>query len=297
MSWKEVYHQGWTLASAEKATILRCEVGSKAYGTSVDESQSDRDEMGVLLEPLRIILTKDNPKPFVYRDAVEREGTHNAKSKAGDLDLKLYGLKHFCHLALNGNPDVLMLLFTKPLVADARGMRLQELRQSFLSQQCIPKFKGYMQGQRLRLQGLLGQKDVNRPELVEKYGYDTKYAMQMIRLGLQAVEIISTGQITLPMASAQLCKDIRVGAYTQPQVVEFGRELEDLIDKFAKTTPLPEKPNSDKVWDFAGSLYLELWKCHAFDNEVQRGVLMSSEQRAKAWSDGNKKEQREGEGL
>jgi hypothetical protein len=36
----------------------------------------------------------------------------------------------------------------------------------------------------------------NRPELVAVHGYDTKYAL---RLGLQGVELLSTGRITLPV--------------------------------------------------------------------------------------------------
>lgn len=254
------------IAEAEKATILRCEVGSKAYGTSVDDN-SDRDEMGVMLEPLRTILTKDLPKPFVWRDATQREGDVNAKSKAGDLDLKLYGLKHFVRLALGGNPDVLMLLYTKPITADARGMRLQELRDKFVSQEAIPKFKGYLNNQRLRLLGLKGQKDVHRPDLVEKYGFDTKYAMQMIRLGYQGLELISKGTISIPMhpVQAQVCKDIRLGKFSEPMCIEMSQDLESMIDGAILATPLPPKPDTECVWEFAEGVYLEYWKCRDFD--------------------------------
>jgi hypothetical protein len=39
----------------------------------------------------------------------------------------------------------------------------------------------------------------NRPELVAVHGYDTKYAMHALRLGLQGIELLSTGRITLPV--------------------------------------------------------------------------------------------------
>ena len=41
----------------------------------------------------------------------------------------------------------------------------------------------------------------NRPELVAVHGYDTKYAMHALRLGLQGIELLTTGRITLPVPS------------------------------------------------------------------------------------------------
>jgi uncharacterized protein len=34
----------------------------------------------------------------------------------------------------------------------------------------------------------------NRPELVAVHGYDTKYAMHALRLGLQGIELLTTGR-------------------------------------------------------------------------------------------------------
>lgn len=263
-----------TIDEAKQKSILLCEVGSKAYGTSVDDN-SDIDLMGVQLEPLVTILTKDIPKPFVWRDAAQREGTHNAKSKAGDLDLKLYGLKHFVRLALNGNPDVLMLLYTKPLSGDARGMRLQGMRDKFISKDAIPKFMGYLNNQRLRLLGEKGQKDVHRPDLVEKYGYDTKYAMQMIRLGLQGLELAQTAYISIPMPAddAEDCKDIRLGKWTEADCIDYAKYLEAEIARCkGNHSPLPDKADADFVWDYTASTYLEHWKCQAFDASVQAAM-------------------------
>lgn len=54
---------------------------------------------------------------------------------------------------------------------------------------------------------------VQRPELVERFGYDTKFAMHAVRLGLQGVEYVETGKITLPSPDAQLLQAIRSGAF------------------------------------------------------------------------------------
>jgi uncharacterized protein len=49
-----------------------------------------------------------------------------------------------------------------------------------------------------RLCGRKGQKNIHRAAPEEKHGYDTKYAMHVIRLYLEGMEYIETGKITLP---------------------------------------------------------------------------------------------------
>jgi hypothetical protein len=57
---------------------------------------------------------------------------------------------------------------------------------------------GNLHGQKERLLGSRGQR-VNRPELVQAHGYDTRYAMHAARLGYQGLELLETGELTLPM--------------------------------------------------------------------------------------------------
>ena len=40
---------------------------------------------------------------------------------------------------------------------------------------------------------------MNRPELIERFGYDTKYAMHALRLGFQGTEISTEARLSLPM--------------------------------------------------------------------------------------------------
>lgn len=70
------------------------------------------------------------------------------------------------------------------------GRQLQLLAPAFASRQAGRRFLGYLEAQRQRLVGERGQRDVNRAELVEQFGYDTKYAMHMLRLGHQGVEAL-----------------------------------------------------------------------------------------------------------
>ena len=105
-------------------------------------------------------------------------------------------------LALKGHPTVLLLLFDPDeltLVETEVGQRLRQLRPAILSKRAGRGDLGYLRGQKERLLGTRGQKRVNRPELVEAHGFDTKYAMHALRLGYQGLELLQTGRVTLPM--------------------------------------------------------------------------------------------------
>lgn len=195
------------------ATILRCEVGSGAHGTAT-AGKDDRDEMGICLEPFPAAWgTEGQFEQHVYRTAAEREGKHDAPSQPGDLDLTIYSLRKWARLALDGNPTVLILLFGEPLTMNAHGERLRQMADAFASKQAIGRFLGYLTAQKQRLLGERGQKNVNRRDLVEQFGFDTKYAGHMVRLGHQGIEYARMGVLTLPMADPARSRvlDIRQG--------------------------------------------------------------------------------------
>lgn len=52
----------------------------------------------------------------------------------------------------------------------------------------------------------------NRTDLIEKYGYDTKFAYHLVRLSLQAEQILETGDMDFSLNSAFL-KEVRKGRF------------------------------------------------------------------------------------
>jgi predicted nucleotidyltransferase len=253
-----------TREEVEKATILRCLVGSQAHGLSVDDGVEDRDEMGVCIEPINRMVGFKQFEQFIYRSAAEREGTMHARSFAGDLDLTVYGLRKFCRLALQGNPTILTPLFAKPLKINSLGEQLRELAPAFASRESGKRFLGYLISQRERLVGQRGQKDVKRPELEAKYGFDTKYAYHMLRLGFQGIEFLETGRLVLPVVEptrAYLLK-VRTGVYNVEEVLSKCRELEDQLRHLLDESPLPKFPDEEKVERWMCRVYLESWKAN-----------------------------------
>ena len=68
----------------------------------------------------------------------------------------------------------------------------------------------------------------NRPELVAVHGYDTKYAMHALRLGVQGTELLTTGRITLPIPEPHRAylRSIRRGECPLPEVLDAISDAE-----------------------------------------------------------------------
>lgn len=227
---------------AEPNTIVRAVVGSTVHGTAV-EGTDDRDEMGVCLEPPEYVVGLSHFEQWVHRDRPA-----GVRSEPGDLDLTVYSARKYVRLLLGGNPTILLLLFVPrehTVSENLLGAALRIQGPQWLGKNALTAFLGYMTSQRQRLTGERGGKDVNRPELVERYGFDTKYAGHMIRLGLQGLELARTGRITLPMppAARQHVRDIREGRVPLSNVLQFGGELERELADLQDTSSLRDAPD------------------------------------------------------
>lgn len=254
--------------------LLEVVVGSTVHGTSVDDGLEDLDLMAVVLEEPDLTLGFGEKTTFVASNAtevdifrpkdtwVERTKPEGVRSEAGDVDYVAYGLRKYLKLALSGNPSVLLALFVQGKhvrISTKAGEELRALAPSIVSRKVYATFKGYMHQQRQRMLGLAGQKNCTRPELVEKYGYDTKYAGHVIRLGLQGVEILRTGRLELPMREMDraLVVNVRTGKYELDWVNQTALLLEKELDVALSTSKLPDEPDYEKLQEWCVKTYLE----------------------------------------
>lgn len=249
--------------------ILELVVGSTLHGTSVDDGLEDLDLMAIVVERPREFVGFSPTDTWVHRTKPQ-----GVRSEAGDTDLTVYGLRKFLHLALKGNPTILLALFAPMEFVrryDVRGMQLQALHPHIVSKQVYAPFRGYMRQQHERLLGLRGQRNVTRPELVDRYGYDTKYAGHIIRLGLQGEELLLTGRLSLPMPPEQreLVVSVRTGSYTLAGVSELIVDAENRIEAAMRKTALPEQPDRAMVERWMIDTYLRAWRAVETDAPPQ----------------------------
>lgn len=244
---------------ADKHTIFRCQVGSGLHGTAI-AGTDDRDEMGICVEPARYVIGLRRFDQYVYRTQPE-----GVRSGHGDLDLTVYGLRKWMRLALDGNPTILLSLFVPAseivTITDLGRDLLNGGPAFILSRQAGHRFLGYLRSQRDRMIAHPNGKHTNRPELIALHGFDTKFAGHMIRLGVQGVELLETGTISLPMPEPwrSLIVDIRQGKHSKEETLAIASDLETRLEKLIATSVLPEHPGRDQADRWLVKAYSHTW--------------------------------------
>ena len=101
----------------------------------------------------------------------------------------------------------------------------------------------------------------NRPELVAAHGYDTKYAMHALRLGLQGVELLSTGRITLPVPQPHrdYLRSIRHGQIPLAEVLAAIDDAERLLGGLRDSPAVPDRPDHGWVNAWLHRAHLDYW--------------------------------------
>lgn len=246
----------WEVASAGE--IVRVLVGSGVHGTSID-GYDDRDEMGVCLEPPDYVCGLQIFEQYIYRSQPE-----GARSGVGDLDLTIYSARKWLRLAMDGNPTVLTPFFVPEehiLTLSMVGESLLKLAPYVLSRKAGARYLGYLRAQRDRLLEVRGGKHTNRPELIEQYGFDTKYAHHMVRLGLQGVELLERGTVTLPIPepSRSWLIELRRGLHTKQEALDAAAVCEARLETLIKTSDLPPEPHTETVNRWLTTAHLNWW--------------------------------------
>jgi uncharacterized protein len=255
--------------------ILRVQVGSGVHGTSIT-GQDDRDEMGLCLEPRQFVTGLARVpngtgglgpsvrfEQYERHTAWDRPGGVANRSGAGDLDVIIYSARKWARLALAGNPTVLLVLFapdSEVVFRDAAGAELAGNAHRFVSRLAAGRYLGYLGGQKAAMTGQAGA-HTNRPELVAVHGYDTKYAMHALRLGLQGIELLTTGCITLPVPEPHrgYLRSIRRGERSLAEVLDAVSDAEAQLARLRDSPAVPAEPDRCWVDDWLHRSYLNFW--------------------------------------
>lgn len=224
-----------------KDMILLVEVGSTAHGTGLPGGE-DHDETAVVIETPEQVLFGPELKNKMYRTQPE-----GVRSGPGDVDRQVYSLRSFIKLCASGNPSIQLVLYAPIEEVTPLGAELRDLAPAFIGRHIIPRYRGYMNGQVQRMQGLKGnghgkRGGGKREELIAEHGYDTKYAMHAARLGFQCIELIETKKLELPIGGpiGDWLRAVRRGE------VPYAEWLET-VEKLDKTMQIMESEDHHRV--------------------------------------------------
>ena len=154
--------------------ILRCVVGSRAYG--LEREGSDTDRRGVYLPPADLHWSLAGAPPQLQNEATQEV---------------YWELQKFITLALKANPNVLECLYT-PLVETATplGEELLGMRQCFLSRLVHQTYTHYVAAQFRRMQSALR----NRGQV------KWRHAMHLLRLLLSGITVLQEGVVAVDVS-------------------------------------------------------------------------------------------------
>lgn len=239
-------------ASLPSRPVIVGETGSYAHGLNVETSDhdylglyADRPDQLIGLKPLRKGVRKGDQPEGVRLSAGESETTYHAVRK-------------YASLAAQGNPTMLTLLFT-PILTVPDEIGLQANRDMFLSKRVARTHVGYADSIIAQLTGKKAPHPY-RPELIEKYGFDVKHSCHAIRILLQGIELLKTGEIELPMRALdrEALLNVREGYYSKDQCLSWIRDARSDIDKVDSI--LPDEPDYDRINQWLIDVHNKEWE-------------------------------------
>ncbi len=229
-------------------------MGSHAYGvadTSVKDKVPDFDVYGFAIPPKELIfphlaghIPNFGPTPPSFEQYI-RHHMFDADANGGvgkEWDLQILNIVKFFELCRGNNPNMIDSLFTHEscvLHCTQIGRMVRDNRRLFLSKLCWKKFRGYAMSQ------LKKMNDKNpiggRLEIIEKFGYDVKFAYHIIRLFDEAEQVLLEGDIDL-QRSRDVMKAIRRGEWTAEEVRAWAVEKDKALEVAYTNCKLPIEP-------------------------------------------------------
>ncbi len=161
------------------------------------------------------------------------------------VDLVVHTVGKVCRLALKANPNMLEILFCRDddvLSMSQMGWELRQMRDKFLSQKAYRAYSGYALGQ-LKIMANHNTDHGARRDSIERWGYDTKNAMHLIRLLLTARTLLAEGRLEVYRSERDFLLAIRRGKYSRHEIQKMADDLDQECRSLSLRSPLPSTPD------------------------------------------------------
>ena len=229
-------------------------MGSVAYGVSDDTS--DMDIYGYCIPPRDYVFphlrgeipgfTPPGPSFDQYQQhhIVDKDALGG---KGREYDFTIYSIVKYFRLCMENNPNMIDSLFVPRrciLYSTQIGEMVREKRHLFLHKGVWHKFKGYAYGQMHKMR--TKHPEGGRKSMVEKFGYDIKFAYHVVRLLNEAEQILLEKDLDLERNREQL-KSIRRGEWTPDQIEQYFENKERHLESIYNNSDLRQSPDMDSL--------------------------------------------------
>lgn len=99
-----------------------------------------------------------------------------------------------------------------------------------------------------------------RAELEKKFGYDSKFAVHLVRLVKCCREILETGKVHVKRPDAEELRAIRAGAWTYEKICEFAESEDKALTDVARNSKLPVAPDFASIQTMVYNTIMEFNK-------------------------------------
>ena len=235
----------------EKSLIFKSLAGSHSFGMANEES--DIDIRGIYVAPIEQVFNLDTEIMVV-------------KNKDGKGDAVFYDLRKFCRMASVSEVNAIQMLYTPKeslLEVDECGQVLIDCREIFLNKRIEYSFGGLAFGNTL---SCLAEEKTNKSELRKKFGYNTKMAMNSVRVIRLGSDLLETGDMKMIRNDNEELRSIRDGKLSRDEFAIIdktdqkreGRMGSGIIggimydefqrfNKALKNTQLPDGPDKERI--------------------------------------------------
>lgn len=234
----------------ENAVQYEVIMGSIAYGVAEDDS--DMDVYGFAIPPRDWTfphLRGEIPgfdEPGQQFDQIQQHHMMDASARGGkgqEYDLTIYSIVKYFKLLMDNNPNIIDSLFVPRhcvVYSTAIGELVRERRHIFLHKKCWSTFKGYAYAQLHKMRTKVPEG--SRIAIIEKYGYDVKFAYHVVRMLNEIEQLLVEGDLDLARNKEQL-KAIRRGEWSQQAVEDYFETKEKQLEQCYVDSKLPAQPN------------------------------------------------------
>lgn len=207
-----------------------------------ESSKAFVNEYGnLLLENAHLFPWKNVKQKFLGYAYSQR---HKMQIKVENLDVLKASFDFFSKEKEKGNAVRLIAEYRDNKELLSAGVKFYEHNFSVGDQSFNPKI--FVKDILDRIQKRL-DKAGHRTEIIEKYQYDTKFGMHLIRLMYEGLALLQTGKLVFPLPQASLLLDIRYGKYAMEEVIKLSEILEAQVVEAEKHSPLPIKPRYEEI--------------------------------------------------
>jgi predicted nucleotidyltransferase len=242
----------WLVANVMYETIM----GSYAFGVATDTS--DFDTVGFCIPPKDLVFPhlaghiegfgRQKQKFTCYqKHHVFVQDDQGGKGR--EYDLNIYSIVHYFNLCMENNPNMIASLFTPQecvLHSTTVANMVRDKRKLFLHKGCWHRFKGYAYNQLHKMRTKTQEPGSKRAIMVERFGYDVKFAYHVVRLLDEVEQILTEGDLDIRRNKAQL-KAIRRGEVPEEEIHRWASEKEKALEKAYEDSKLPYGPNQEAI--------------------------------------------------